>query len=295
MDIEALRCFIAVVETGSYTQAAKQVHRSQSAVSQKMHKLTEQADKTLFIKSGRRLELTEDGKFLLGHARHIISLHDDALRQMHDSKKIIRPLQLGCPDDYVQVTLPKVIEYIRKHVPNLPIHVHCHNSIRLRELISSGALDIAIVSRSSAREAGQFLQQDKGSWAFDGDVVSLKKRYDYDLSLPLVLFDESCHFHHAAIQGLSQINIAGQVTCSANSLGAISSLVLTGQGVTVVAQSSLGQMTALTDDNNPLPFTLPKLPEVIIEMVITANAHPNFGRAQLISVCDDYVKSFSHD
>ena len=295
MDIEALRCFIAVVETGSYTQAAEQVHRSQSAVSQKMNKLTEQADKTLFMKSGRRLELTEDGKFLLGYARHIVSLHDDALRQMHDSKQIIRPLQLGCPDDYAQVILPKVIKYIRKYVPSLPIHVQCHNSIRLRELLGSGALDIAIVSRSSAREAGQFLQQDKGCWAFDGDTKKLRESYERNLSVPLILFDESCHFHHAAIQGLSQINIASQVICSANSLGAVSSLVLAGQGITVVAHSSLGHMSVLTDDNNPLPFTLPKLPEVIIEMVITANAHPNFGRAQLIGVCDDYVKSFSHD
>lgn len=290
MDIEALRCFVAVVETGSYTQAAEQMHRSQSAVSQKMQRLAEQTDKALFIKSGRLLELSEDGKFLLGYARHIISLHDDALRQLRDSKQIIRPLQLGCPDDYAQVILPKVIQYIRARVPNLPIHIHCHNSIRLRELLSSGTLDAAIVSRSSAKEAGQFLQQDKGVWAFDGDLSRLAKNFVKDSIVPLVLFDESCHFHHAAIQGLSQINIASQVICSANSVGAISSLVLAGQGVTVVAKSSLGQMTILTEHNNPLPFTLPKLPEVIIEMVITANAHPNFGRAQLAEVCEDYLE-----
>ena len=112
MDIEALRCFIAVVETGSYTQAAEQVHRSQSAVSQKMQRLAEQTDKALFTKSGRQLELSEDGKFLLGYARHIISLHDDALRQLRDSKQIIRPLQLGCPDDYAQVVLPKMLAHI---------------------------------------------------------------------------------------------------------------------------------------------------------------------------------------
>jgi len=293
MDIEVLRCFIAVVETGSYTQAAEQVHRSQSAVSQKMQRLAEQVDKSLFTKSGRVLELTEDGKFLLGYARHIISLHDDALRQMQQSKQIIRPLQLGCPDDYAQVVLPKVIQYIKACVPNLPVHIHCHNSIRLRELLSTGVLDAAIVSRSSAKEAGHFLQQDNGVWAFDGNTSRLANSYYNNASVPLILFDESCHFHHAAIQGLSQINVASQVVCSANSVGAISSLILTGQGITVVAKSSLGQMTALTKANNPLPFVLPKLPEVIIEMVITANAHPNFGRAQLSIVCDNYLQSMS--
>lgn len=295
MDIEALRCFVAVVETGSYTQAAEQVHRSQSAVSQKMQKLTEQTDKALFIKSGRLLELSEDGKFLLGYARHIISLHDDALRQLRDSKQITRPLQLGCPDDYAQVVLPKMLAHIQTCVPNLPIHVHCHNSIRLREMLSAGTLDTAIVSRSSARAAGHFLQQDKGMWAFNGDMVALKQHYEDKSSVPLILFDESCHFHHSAIQGLSQINIASQVICSANSVGAIASLVLAGQGITVVAKSSLGQMTILTEDNNPLPFVLPKLPEVIVEMVITANAHPNFGRTQLAGVCEDYLKVSSNE
>ena len=288
MDIDALRCFVAVVETGSYTQAAAHVHRSQSAVSQKMQKLTEQTGKTLFIKSGRLLELTEDGKFLLGYARHIISLHDDALRQLHASKPIVRPLRLGCPDDYAQVVLPKVIQHIQGCVPNLPIHIHAHNSMRLRDMLSANLLDAAIVSRSSAKEAGQFLQQDKGIWAFNGDSDGLKRHYHDKGFVPLVLFDDSCHFHHAPIQGLSQINIASQLICSASSVGAIASLVLSGQGVTVVAESSIGNMTPLTKDNNPLPFTLPKLPEVIIEMVIAADAHPNFGRAQLIKVCDDY-------
>lgn len=161
MDIESLRCFIAVVETGSYTDAAKQIYRSQSAVSQKMQKLTDQTDKTLFVKLGRRLELTEDGKFLLGYARHIISLHDDALRQMHDNKEITRPLQLGCPDDYAQIVLPKVIAIIHTCMPNLPIHVHCHNSMRLRKMLSAGELDTAIVSRSSAKEAGFFCNKIK--------------------------------------------------------------------------------------------------------------------------------------
>ncbi len=288
MDIEALRCFIAVVETGSYTQAAAQVHRSQSAVSQKMYKLAEQTNKSLFIKSGHKLKLTEDGKFLLSYARHIISLHDDVLRQMQDSKQIIRPLQLGCPDDYAQQVLPKIVAQIRHCVPDLPIHVHSYNSVRLREMLGTGLLDVAIVSRSSATEAGQFLQNSTGIWAFNGDPEQLLKCYEKMHCVPLVLFDESCHFHHIAVQSLSQINVASQLICSANSVGAIINLVQSGLGITVVAETSLGQMTPLTQVNNPLPFDLPKLPEVVIEMVITANTHPNFGRAQLAEVCKHY-------
>lgn len=289
MDIESLRCFVAVVETGSYSQAAKQVHRSQSAVSQKMHKLADQTGKLLFLKVGRTHELTEDGKFLLGYARHIVSIHDDVMRQMRDSKTIIRPLRLGCPDDYVDQILPKVLQQIQQVVPDMPVTISCHNSLRLRQLLAQSELDIVVLSRGSAKEAGHFLEESQGIWAFNGNCRALQQAYKSKSSVALVLFDESCHFHHAAVQGLSQINIASQIKCSTNSVSAIKSLVSAGQGITVVAKCSANGLIHLTKDNNPLPFELPNLPSVIIEMVIAANAHPNFGRAQLKEVCERYV------
>ena len=289
MDIESLRCFIAVVETGSYTQAAKQIHRSQSAVSQKMHKLAEQASKPLFIQVGRGLELTEDGKFLLSYARHIISLYDDVMRQMQDSKQIVRPLRLGCPDDYAEHTLPKIVAQIQACVPNLALQIHCNNSTTMNKMLAQGEIDTAIVSRSAANISGYYLEEGQGVWAFNGDTDSLARTYAKTGQVPLVLFEQSCHFHHAAVQGLSQLNINSRMVCSTNSVNAIENLVKAGQGVTVVATGSVGQMTLLTDTNNPLPFTLPKLPSVIIEMVMGAKTHPNFGRTQLKAVCEGYA------
>ena len=50
MDIDALRSFLAFIETGSFTRAAKQVHRTQAAVSMQMKKLEEDVGKCLFEK-----------------------------------------------------------------------------------------------------------------------------------------------------------------------------------------------------------------------------------------------------
>ena len=52
MEIDALRSFIAFVETGSFTDAGKQVFRSQSAISQQMKKLEEQTGKALWTAPG---------------------------------------------------------------------------------------------------------------------------------------------------------------------------------------------------------------------------------------------------
>ncbi len=86
------------------------------------------------------------------------------------------------------IILPKVITHIRNYEPNLPIHIHCHSSMHLREMLSLGALDTAIVSRASAKEVGQFLHQDKGVWSFNGDIEQLKEKYKKDNKVLLVLF-----------------------------------------------------------------------------------------------------------
>ena len=79
MDIDALRSFIAFVDTGSFTRAAKQTFRTQSAISMQMKKLEEETGHSLFIKEGRNLSLTDQGQELVSYARRLIALHDEAI------------------------------------------------------------------------------------------------------------------------------------------------------------------------------------------------------------------------
>lgn len=287
MDIEALRSFIAFVETGSFTRAAQQVHRTQSAVSQQMKKLEQQTNKTLFVKQGRDQVLTEHGKFLLGYAKRIINLHDDALVQLKKGQNM-RPLTLGCPDDYVQVTLPKVISIIRQIVPELPIKLCCHNSLQLRKMLDSGELDLAIATSTSGMTPNYFLQADKGVWAYSGNDAHLKNILALP-KLPLILYDESCHFHHAAVENFSKQTLSYEVVTASSSASAIISLVMQGMGITVVVNDGLGCMSKLSEAL--VPFSLASLPTVDIELCLPANTHPNFGRIQAEAVCEFYKKT----
>jgi len=58
MDIDALKSFLAFVDTGSFTRAAKQINRTQSAFSAQMRKLEDELNIRLFVKDGRNLVLT---------------------------------------------------------------------------------------------------------------------------------------------------------------------------------------------------------------------------------------------
>ena len=77
--LDQLRMLVAIVDTGSFTAAAKKVQRGQSAVSQAIANLEFQLDLKLFDRSTKRPRLTDAGATIVGDARAVID-RSDALK-----------------------------------------------------------------------------------------------------------------------------------------------------------------------------------------------------------------------
>lgn len=75
--IAALRAFVRVTETGSFSAVARETHASQSAVTRLVAQLEQHFDVRLFHRTTRRLSLTDDGQVLLAHARHLLESADE--------------------------------------------------------------------------------------------------------------------------------------------------------------------------------------------------------------------------
>ncbi|HEY6438473.1 MAG TPA: LysR family transcriptional regulator [Acetobacteraceae bacterium] len=75
--IAALRAFVRVTETSSFTAVARETHVSQSAVTRLIAQLEQHFDVRLFHRTTRRLSLTDDGQVLLTHARHLLESADE--------------------------------------------------------------------------------------------------------------------------------------------------------------------------------------------------------------------------
>src|SRR5215475_4762239 len=108
LDIDQLRTFIAIADSGSFTRAAEVVFKTQSAVSMQMKRLEERIGKPIFERDGRASKLTDDGERLLDYARRIVKLNVETLAAFSDGELSGR-VRLGVPDDYADRYLPEIM------------------------------------------------------------------------------------------------------------------------------------------------------------------------------------------
>jgi DNA-binding transcriptional LysR family regulator len=81
LDVEPLIAFAAVIDTGSFSAAAQRLGQTPSGVSRTISRLEKQLGMTLMHRTTRRLDLTEEGAWLLGRARRILADLDDTEAQ----------------------------------------------------------------------------------------------------------------------------------------------------------------------------------------------------------------------
>ncbi len=108
LEIDLLRAFVAVAETGSFTAAADVVGRSQSAVSQKVLRLEEILDRRVFDRTSRSLSLTRDGERLLVSARRMLEFNDAVMRELREPQAA-GTLRLGISEDFIPGQLPSLL------------------------------------------------------------------------------------------------------------------------------------------------------------------------------------------
>jgi len=141
LDVDQLRTFVAIVETGSFTRAAEVVHKTQSAVSMQMKRLEERLERPIFARDGRASKLTEDGERLLDYARRIVKLNAEALAAF-SNPELSGVVRLGVPDDYADRYLPEIMARFSRVYPGVELTVFCEPSIDLIARLDANEIDL---------------------------------------------------------------------------------------------------------------------------------------------------------
>ncbi len=153
MNMTLLTTFLAVVETGSFTQAARDTFVTQPAVSQHIRALEEKLGVKLFVRHGQRIHLTAEGDELWRHTKAIMKTVEEAEFALKEMSALKRGrLRIGATTYMAYLLPPVVMEFKRRH-PLVQITVHFHNSAEVLALVESGAVDLGFAGGITNRPA----------------------------------------------------------------------------------------------------------------------------------------------
>jgi DNA-binding transcriptional LysR family regulator len=148
LDLDLLRSFVSVVDTGGFTRAGERVHRTQSTVSQQIIRLEKTLGYPLLHRNGRQATPTEQGERLVSYARRLLSLEQEA------REAIARPvsegvLRLGVPEDFAASQLTQLLSEFARSRPGLRLDVRCRLSVEIQRALERGELDLALYKRNT--------------------------------------------------------------------------------------------------------------------------------------------------
>ncbi|MFD1311599.1 LysR family transcriptional regulator [Streptomyces kaempferi] len=149
MELRHLQHFVAVAEDQHFTRAAERLMVSQSGLSSSIRALERELQAPLFVRTTRRVTLTEAGRALLGEAERVLA----QVRAAHDAVAAVQgllrgTLSLGTEQCIAGVRVAKLLTAFRRRHPDVEIRLRQAGSGALAEEVAAGRLDLAFAVKT---------------------------------------------------------------------------------------------------------------------------------------------------
>jgi DNA-binding transcriptional LysR family regulator len=294
LNLDSLKVFLAAAEYGSFSEAGRQLHLSQSAVSQIIQGLERQVGVQLFVRQGRVAQLTEAGQVLVSMARELLTSAQRVEQTMLSLQgEVVGEMSIGCSTASGKYLLPGLIARYRREYPQVRINV----LVTSRESVISKLLagDVSLAVSSKLIEHNDLEYQD----FFKDDVILIvpashrwaqyrKIQSDDLLDEPMILREEAAGTREVLLDGLLKHDISSDMLNVAMVLGnaeAIEMAVEEELGIAFVSRLAASRGIALG-----------RVVEVAVEdMELTRNIYMARNRRQLLTKAQvkfwDFVKN----
>jgi DNA-binding transcriptional LysR family regulator len=229
-DLELLRSFVSVVDSGGFTRAGERVHRTQSTVSQQIKRLEDDVGQPLLDRSGKDVTPTEAGERLLSYARRLLSLAEEA-RDVMSKPGSEGAVRLGFPEDFAAHRLTKLLASFSRARPGLRLDVRVDQSMYLRRDLERGELDLALFKRDAGGKDGIAVWPERVHW-----VTSKSHPIDANSrSVPLIGFPAGCLYRARAIHAIESTGRNWHMAYTSSSLAGIQAAVAAGLGLSILS------------------------------------------------------------
>jgi DNA-binding transcriptional LysR family regulator len=239
MEFKQLRSFIEVVHQGGFTQAAKTLHISQSAVSKQVAQLEHSLGVLLLERLGSQVRLTAAGTVVLQRAEGMLRLRHELLSELDDLSDLRRgELRLGLPLLGSDALFAGLFAEYRRRYPNISVQLLEGGSLNIEQAVLSGELELG----------GSLLPQDpQFAWQpFCDEPLDALLAADHPLAgkasvrleeladTPFLLYQRSFVLNERLLQACQQVGFTPREGGRSGQADFLVALVAAGQGVVLL-------------------------------------------------------------
>ncbi len=263
LDLDQLQTFAVIADCGSFTEAARRVFKTQSAVSMQIKRLEERLGTTLLIREGRRVTVTQAGETLYHRARRMLQINADII-DLFSNEDLSGTIHIGIPDDYAVRILPLVLSSFQKTHPKIQIDVRCQPSEELLVGVRSGKYDMIIFTQGTNHKFGELVRTEPMHW-----VVGKDSEADKMVPLPIACGNKDCCWRLSAEDALNDAELDFRIAYTSSNATAITSAVNAGLAIGLLCESSI------TSDMRTLGPAegMPAIPDAEIALLRASNAY----------------------
>ncbi len=239
MDLKQLRALVTIAETGNVTKAAELLNIVQPAVSRQLKLLEEDVGTPLFDRESHGMKLNEAGITLVEYARRILHEVDKAKAEIRPSQNSVSGIvTVGLLPSTCDLLSSALISAIKKDYPEIRIRISTGYAGHLQDWLSNGEIDAALLYDTKPSPAIQIQPLlEERLWVIGLPDSGLKKKklgIGDLVDKPFILPSQPHGLRSLVDHACKLLKIDLNVTAETNSLNVQKSLVLGGNGVTIL-------------------------------------------------------------
>lgn len=249
MEFRQLKHFVAIVETGSISAAARHLFLAQPAISASIKKLESELNMPLLHRRERGVSLTEAGQQFLQHARQILQQAKDAKLAMQAIEGLHQgDVEIGVPPMLGSYFFPPLLMAFKHQYPALKLNVIDSGTRLIRQKLLDGDLELGVVADHDLPpefESGKLMHEEMVvCMAADHPLAKFEQiEYRDFLKHELILFGKG-YYHHSLIEKISlEEQARPKIAFTSNLLPLIKSVIRKGYAI-----SPMWKVTIQNDD-----------------------------------------------
>jgi DNA-binding transcriptional LysR family regulator len=263
LDLDQLQSFCAIADCGSFTEAARRVNKTQSAVSMQIKRLEERLGHSLLTRDGRSVTLTHHGEVLYERARKMLRTNAEIMDHFSDGD-LAGSIRFGVPDDYAVRLLPVILSSFQRTHPKIVVDVSCMASEHLLEGMRAGRYDLIVFTQGTEQNFGELFRTEKMFW-----VASHGGRALASDPIAIACGPQYCIWRKDAMEALERAGTDYRIAYTSSNATAISSAVLSDLAIGFLPESALQPgMRVVSSDH-----ALPDLPDAQMALMRASHAY----------------------